>query len=297
MAPTRKLVSAAVTLQIVAALALAVFLAGCGGSDSAATGTVRVALTDAAGTFEKVVLAVREIRLVRAGGEGLPTGAGLPLVVSFATPVAYDVTTLAYAQEVLGEAAAPAGSYSQVRLVLAPNPTSGDPVNYVTLKTDPLTKIPLDTPSGQQSGLKVVGRYDVAAGEVTALALDFDPSRAIVSAGSSGKYLIKPTGIRIVKLSGVLPAYGSISGNVTPGGAWTSAVVSVIPRGSTAPIAAGSVNPDDGSFRALVPAGEYALRITATGYATYDSRALVTPIYYTATIGADTSAGTITLAP
>lgn len=296
MIPSSKLLSTALPALLVAAGVLAVLLAGCGGSDSA-TGTVRIALTDASGSFGNVVLAVRQIRLVRAGTEALPTGDGLPLIATFEPPVSYDMTTLSFAQEVLGEAAVPAGSYSQIRLVLAPNPPSGEPINYVTLKGDPLTKHPLDTPSAQRSGLKVVGCYDVAPGQVTALALDFDPTRAIVDAGSSGKYLIKPTGIRIIKLSSILPTYGSISGSVAPSGAWPTAVVSVIPEGGTVPIAAGSVNPDDGSFRALVPAGNYALHITATGYATYDTRALVTPIYYTAAIGADTPVGTITLSP
>lgn len=272
-------------------------LVGCGGGDDDSTGTLRLALTDAAGPFEDVVIAVSEVRLVRAGDEGAATGPGLPVLVSYPTPVPFDITDLSFVQTLLGEARVPAGDYSQVRLVLAPNPATGDPLNYVTLTGDPLTKLPLDTPSGQQSGLKVIGDYEVVDGVVSAIALDFDPSRAIVEAGASGKYLIKPTGIRLVAMDTVLPTYGSISGSVLPDTAWASAVVSAIPEGQSAPIAAGAVNPDDGSFRLFVPAGSYAIRVTADGLTAYDTRSLVPPVHYAVVVGADTAAGVVTLVP
>lgn len=278
------------------AIPLLVVFAGCGGGSGGA-GTLRVALTDASGDYASVVVAIREIRLVPAGHEDDDTGPGLPVVVSFDPPVQYDVMTLAYAQEVLGEATVPAGTYNQLRLVLAPNPASGDPLNYITLKSDPTTKIPLHTPSGQQSGLKIVGHFEVVPGVVNAIALDFDPDKAIVEAGASGKYNLKPTGIRIVQMDQVLPQYGSLSGNIAPEAAWPTGMVYVIPEGGSTAIASGSVNPEDGSFRAFVPAGSYALRVTASGYAPYDTRLLDPPVYYSVTVGADTAVGTITLSP
>ncbi|MCX7600170.1 MAG: DUF4382 domain-containing protein, partial [Armatimonadetes bacterium] len=277
-------------------LGLVVLVAGCGGGgDGGRTGILRVALTDNASDYASVVVAVREIRLVPAGQEDEETAPILPVVVNFDPPVQYDVMQLAYSQQVLGEAVVPAGIYNQLRLVLAPNPQSGEPLNYITLKSDPTAKIALHTPSGQQSGLKIVGRFEVAAGTINAIALDFDPDKAIVEAGASGRYNLKPTGIRIVQMAQVLPQYGSLSGSVAPEDAWPTAVVYVFPQGSSSPVASGSVNPDDGSFRALVPAGNYALRVTASGFAPYDTRQLDPPAYYAVAIGADTPVGTITL--
>jgi len=256
---------------------------------------IRVALTDAAGPYENVVIAVEEVRVVPAGGEDDDTGGGMPVVASFDTPQQYDIADLAFATEVLGEASVPAGTYNQIRLVLAENPDTGDPLNYVTLKTDPATKLPLNTPSGQQSGLKIVGKYTVEEGVINAIALDFDPERAVVEAGNSGRRNLKPTGIRVVELDEMLDTYGALAGVVAPEAAWESAVVSIIPEGGTTAIASGSVNSEDGSFRAMVPAGTYTVKVVATGYETYDSGALDPAVTFVAVVGADTDVGTITL--
>jgi len=300
MSPARKTLFTGLACAAIAVCAL-LAMPGCGGGgggdDAAATGTVRVALTDAAGPYENVVITISEVRLVPAGREAETTGNGLPLVKRFDPPAQYDVADLAFAQQLLGQATVPAGQHNQLRLVLATNPAVGDPVNYVTLTTDPDTKIPLHTPSGQQSGLKVVGHYTVEPGVVNVIALDFDPSRAIVQAGGSGNYNLKPTGIRIVQLDRVLATYGSLSGSVLPAAAQDDAIVSVIPEGQTAPVAAGSVNPEDGSFRAFLPAGNYALRITATGYQAYDSRQILPPLYFPVAVRADTALGEILLVP
>jgi len=273
---------------------MAVVLAGCGGGGGN-TGTLSVSLTDAAGPYANVVVSIKAIYAVPAGQGGDATGAGLPLIVSFSPSQVIDVMTLQFVQQALGSAQVPAGDYEQLRLVLDPNPASGDPVNYVTLNSAPTTKLPLDTPSGQQSGLKILGHFTVQAGELTALALDFDPSRAVVSAGASGKHNLKPTGIRLVEMADLLPTYGSLSGVVAPDLAWPTAVVSVVPEGSSVAIASGTVNPDDGSFRAFLPPGSYAVRVVATGYDPYDSATV--PTFYAVVVGADTPVGTITLTP
>jgi hypothetical protein len=101
--------------------------------------------------------------------------------------------------------------------------------------------------------------------------------------------LLKPTGIRVVSSESMLTSYAAISGTVLPAEAWPSAVVSIIPQGSTEPFAVGGVNPEDGSFRAFVPAGVYTVNVVADGYNTYDSAE------YTASIGSEVDAGAITL--
>lgn len=273
-------------------------LSGCGGGgDGARTGTLSVAITDAPGEFAEVHLSIVEIRVVPSGDTNEPTGPGLPLIASFHPPREADILDLAYAQELLGAATVPAGEYSQVRLVLAPNVNGEPPANYVTLLSEPSTQIPLDTPSAQQSGLKLVGKYAVTAGETAAIVLDFDPTRAILEAGDSGKYILKPTGVRITQVDDILSTYGALVLTVEPAEAWPSALVSVVPQAGTDPLAVGTVDPTDGHFRALLPPGNYAVRVTADGYPDYDSALLDPPIFYEVVVGADTNAGVIDLAP
>jgi hypothetical protein len=275
----------------------ALALTGCGSSDGGATGQLQVALTDGPGPYASVVVSIKEIRVVQLGDGNQATGPGLPLIKTFDPPLSIDVLTLSFVQQVLGTATVPAGGYEQVRLVLEPNPSTGPPVNYVTLLTDPSTRIPLVTPSGQQSGLKIVGHFEVTAGTLNAIVLDFNPEKAIVVAGV-GSYLVKPTGIRIVQLDSVLPTFGSLSGNVLPGEAWPSATVSVTPAGALTPIASGLVSPDDGSFVAYVPEGnDYTIQVAATGYEPYDSGALTPPVTYDVLAGVDTAVGALTLTP
>ncbi|MHB8994195.1 MAG: DUF4382 domain-containing protein [Armatimonadota bacterium] len=276
-------------LIVLALLMTALTGCGGGGGDVADTGRVQIAMTDAVGPYASVVVSVKEIRVVPVGDEDAATGPALPLVGTLSPSRVIDVLTLQFAQTLLAEANVPAGAYCQVRLVLDPNPVDGDPVNYVTMADAPDVKLPLTTPSGQQSGLKINGTFDVAAGNLTALVLDFDPNKAVVSAGNSGRYLLKPTGIRVVSAESILTSYAAISGTVLPAEAWSSAVVSIIPQNAIVPFAVGGVNPEDGTFRAFVPAGVYTVNVTADGYNTYDS------LEYTASIGTEVDAGTITL--
>ncbi len=196
-------------------------LPGCGGSGGGSstppTGTLQVGLTDSqSDAFQNVVVSIREIRVVPVGKENAADDdPGLPVIATFATPRKVDILTLRFQQEILGTVTIPAGSYNQVRLILAPNPNGqgAEPANYLTLKTDPTTKLPLTTPSGQQSGLKVLGRFTVQQGVINAILIDFDPNTAIVDRGN-GDFNLKPTGIRIVQPATPLTSFGSLAGTV-----------------------------------------------------------------------------------
>ncbi len=92
-------------------------------------GKVQVGLTDLPGNVSSLVVTIREIRVVPAGQEDEETDAGLPLIATFADPQPIDIMQLQYQQQLLGENQVPAGAYSQVRLVLEPNPADGPLVN------------------------------------------------------------------------------------------------------------------------------------------------------------------------
>lgn len=286
---------------------LAFQLPGCGGGGgggvvSTPTGTLQVGLTDKnSDNYQNVVIAIREIRVVPAGRENAADNdPGLPVIAAFDPPYTVDILTLRFVQDLLGSAVIPAGSYNQVRLILAPNPNGAgaEPLNYLTLKTDPTTKIPLTTPSGQQSGLKVLGKYTVRAGAINAILIDFDPNTAIVVRGN-GDYNLKPTGIRIVQLSSPLyNDFGTLSGTViSTFRDFSSATVSVVPQGSPNPVAAGTAFSNFSSgrweapFTSFVPGGSYRVHVQAKGFQLYSSSLQsVSP-------GAETPVGNLELVP
>lgn len=281
-----------VLLVVGAAIVASLLFAGCGGDGgSTSTGTLKLAITDKpSDNYAAVVVSVKEIRVVPAGKENAADNdPGLPLVASFAPAKVIDVMQLNFVQMALGEAVLPAGSYSQIRLILEPNPNGqGQPLaNYLVLKTDLAARIPLTTPSAQQSGLKVLGPIEINPGVINAVMIDFDPNTAVV-ARSNGDYNLKPTGIRLVRMSEMLTQYGSISGLVSSTFKdWSSATVSVKRRGAINdldPIAAGRIFSSYTSgawqspFAAFVPPNSptisYKTFITANGFRLYSSAAV-----------------------
>jgi len=101
-----------------------------------------------------------------------------------------DPTQPNLALDSLGETPLAAGHYTQLRLVLVPN--SGGPpfANSVVLSGIP-GEIALDTPSGMQSGIKLIHQFTVGSGQRVDLLLDFDACKSIVQTGN-GTYKLKP---------------------------------------------------------------------------------------------------------
>ncbi len=179
-------------------------------------------------TIDKVVV-------VPQGKEGLPDNdLGLPVIATFPGGMGVDILNLHFVPQVLGATAIPAGTYSQVRLILAPDqPTLN---NYVILAANPTVRLPLKTPSAQQSGLKIVGKFTVTAGAFNSILLDFNPDNAIVIAGQSGNIILKPTGIRVIQVFNSLDNAGTVFGSIRSPlfQPWSSASVSVVPRNPAA---------------------------------------------------------------
>lgn len=293
-----------VTMGLLLTVLSIITLTSCGGVDgSASTGTLQVSLTDAVQqNYSSVVIKIKQVKVVQNGNENARNNdRGLPVIATFDPPRVVDIVKLRFLQEILGTAVVPAGTYTQVRLILEDNTDLNNPVNYVI--PDGGIKKPLITPSGQESGVKVLGRFVVEEGVINAIMIDFDPATAVVKDGSSGNYNLKPTGIRIVQLEDVLSSYGSLSGRVAAFQRWSSAVVSVLEPGGTAPVAAGTVFSNNSSsiiwsskFSAFAPAGSYEVHVTdvtPTGsFVPYTSHTVFNVI-----TSSDTDVGTITLTP
>ena len=258
-------------LPLVLALATVTVALGCGGgsdSPAAGTGTVRVSLTDApACGYDAVNVTVSKVRIHRSDSASEDDGAWSDIAVTPSRRI--DLLQLQNGVlESLGDVQLEAGRYSQVRLVLEPN-GAGAPANSIVLTDDPSkAEIPLRTPSAQQSGLKLVHGFEVAAGETMDLVLDFDACRSVVKAGSSGNYNLKPV-ISVIPIAaaGKLAIDGSI---VDGAGAVVTAQGSdadgypVVLRATTAR--------SDGTFT-LSPlpesaTGDYTLVVTKPGRAT-----------------------------
>jgi hypothetical protein len=234
-------------------------------------GTISLRMTDDPADYQEVNLSITQVsaHLEGAGAESDSTDGWQvlrtePLDVDLLTLRNGVFTTLALAQ-------VPAGHYTQIRLKLAPG--SNVVVGGVTH--------PLTVPSGLQSGYKLVGEFDVPAGGLIALTLDFDAARSIVLTGS-GTYLLKPTA-RVVATS----TAGSITGHVLPDS--VSTAVYAIQAADTV----GSAQTSGGDFTvSALPSGTYSLAFhPATAYRdTTLAGVIVNP-------GATTSVGAVQLTP
>ena len=177
---------------------LAIGLAACGGgggnTDAKATGTLRLALTDAPTCgYDTVFVTVEKVR-VHASSAAADTDAGWSEVV-LPTPQRVDLLTLTNGILLpLGQTQLPAGKYTQMRLVLGSAPPAGSPAGTLANSIKPTDgeETALTTPSGQQSGLKMNIDIEVQAGKVADFAIDFDACKSFVKSGKSGQYLLKP---------------------------------------------------------------------------------------------------------
>ena len=168
--------------------------AGSGGANKA---RLQVRLTDNPNlNLSQVWIDVREIQINMAD-TGLITLAG-------SKPGMYNLLALINGKDtLLSDSEIPAGRISQIRLILGDN-------NYAITHTG--ERIELTTPSAQQSGLKVLVNQDVTGGILYRLILDFDAGKSIVTAGNSGKYILKP----VLRIISFVPSGGNVRGVVLP---------------------------------------------------------------------------------
>ncbi len=233
-------------------------------------GTMQILLTDAPGNYDHVYIDVREARIHHSSDAEEGESGWIELDIETGIYDLLELTNGRY--EVLGEIDLEPGRYNQMRLVL------GDQ-NEVVIDG---TAYPLNTPSAQQSGLKLNIHADIEGGEMYTLLLDFDANKSIVQAGQSGNIQLKPV-IRTVRLEQT----GTIEGTIEPAEAlpWVYAIAGQdTVRGTRADI--------DGEFRLIgLPSDTYQLSIIPTND-DYNN-AVVSGVEVT--VGETTEVGTITI--
>lgn len=275
------------------ALAAASLVACGGGGSSGSTsptptptatlGTLTVALTDApACGFDAVNVTVSKVRVNKSATAGDTDASWVDVTLNPARKIDLLKLTNGVLDQ-LGTTSLEAGHYSQVRLVLDSNANGS--ANTV-LPTGGKNEVALDTPSAVQSGIKLVGEFDVTAGQKTDIVLDFDACKSIVTKGN-GKYALKPV-IRMVPSA----ANNGISGVVATAALANHVSVSAQQGGkiiaSTTPDAAGAFT------IAHLPAGNYDVVVTSDNSAASVIGAV--PVTATATTAISTTAAPIALA-
>jgi hypothetical protein len=250
--------------------ALFITLGACGGGDGdssssgsgttnspAGMGTLRLALTDApACGYDHVYVTVERVRVHQSSTAGDGDGGWSEVVLSPARRVDLLSLTNGVLDE-LGQTTLPAGRYTQMRMVLAPNGNSSPYANAVHL-TGAEGEIALTTPSAQQSGLKMNINIDVAADQLADFVIDFDACKSIVRAGNSGRYLLKP-------VINVIPRY--VSGVAGYANVCTPNTTVSLQQDGT--IVRATVPEASGRFLLQpVAPGNYTLVVTTPGYTT-----------------------------
>lgn len=170
---------------------------GCQEDKSENTARVQLRLVDASGAYEKVNVEITDIQY-RSSEEdswnSFSPDDGYPINVDLTELVAGN--DLLLADEII-----PAGMFGQIRLVLSDN-------NNIVLKGKP-DLIHLDTPSAEQSGLKLQLNTELEAGFSYTFILDWDVQKSIVKAGNSGKYNLKP----VIRVNAEVNS-GSVTGTI-----------------------------------------------------------------------------------
>jgi len=171
-------------------------LISCSEKDSGDKAKLEIRMTDDPAAFDAVYIDLKDVQINVTGDDdkGWQSLPGVHAGIYNLLDLVNDKDTL------LVNADIPSGKLHQIRLILGTN--NSIVANGVT--------IPLETPSAQQSGLKLNVQQNVTGGILYTMVLDFDAGRSIVSTGN-GKFILKPVIRTVLNAVG-----GSIKGAVTP---------------------------------------------------------------------------------
>jgi hypothetical protein len=187
-------------------------LAGCGGgggSSAGPTSTVNVSLMDAPASLA----GVQSVFVTVTGVEVQPA-TGASIMLPFGTPQTVDLLTLTGGNvaPLVNTATVPAGNYQWLRLAL--DTSAGK--NYALVCAGGAAtcaspaQVPLNIPSGAETGLKVVRGFTMPVNGAVHLVVDFNVARSLVALGNGNAWQLKPV-LRVVETDSV----GSIAGTIS----------------------------------------------------------------------------------
>ena len=157
---------------------------------------MQVYLTDDPADYDEVIIDVEDIKINYSSD----TSSGWTSLGNVQAGT-YDILKLVNDNDtLLADAEIKTGRIQQIRLILGPD-------NFVKVNGQ---MIRLETPSAQQSGLKLNIHQDVNEGVLYKLLMDFDAGRSIVKTGNN-RYILKPVIRTTLEAQG-----GSVKGYVLP---------------------------------------------------------------------------------
>lgn len=169
--------------------------------ESLQTSAITVRLSDAPGDYEQVNIDVRDIMIkhnTNSDDDGWISIGNIP-----AGGRIYNLLDLTGGVTImLADTIIPSAYLGQVRLILGDN-------NTIVLNHGEVTSHPLNTPSAQQSGLKLKVDQTLLGGVSYDFLLDFDVDHSVVKAGNSGNYNLHPV-IRVTTTA----SSGAIKGTI-----------------------------------------------------------------------------------
>ncbi|MDN3641687.1 DUF4382 domain-containing protein [Lutimonas halocynthiae] len=246
------------------------------------TSRLQLKLVDAPGDYQEVNVEIIDVLYNSTEDEGGWTS----LTPEDFTPIEVDLTELIAGNELLlSDVIIPSGMLKQIRLVLGDN-------NTLVIEGE-AEVIDLDTPSAQQSGLKLKINTELIPGYSYTFILDWDVQKSIVKAGNSGKYNLKP----VIRVNADVNS-GSIFGQVVAKPIMSNGTNEPIPlEGAVVRVITmsgdditGTETDDNGDFiiQGLDP-GDYKIKIEHNNYIGYESDII------NVFVGKATDAGTIEL--
>ena len=243
--------------SLLVATLISVGLVSCNDDDSDGSSSemanLSIRMTDAPGDYDAVFIDVQGIEIQLEADDDLDatddsgTEASEWVTVEDVNTGIYDLLELTGGvSQLLADTEVEAGYVGQMRLILGPDNT---------VVVDGETKA-LNTPSAQQSGLKLQLNQRLEGGENYAFLLDFDVDQSIVETGNGG-YNLKP----VIRLSAEANA-GMVVGTTIVPAALSSDVQSLVVLTGNG-ITVSAYTNSDGDFALNgVPAGTYDVKIT-----------------------------------
>ena len=237
-------------------------------------GTLKIYLTDAPGDYSEVNIMISKIEGHIAGDDDGAEGSW-EFLKGWSGGLQVDLTELIDVSILLASLELEPNKYTQLRLFLLGE--EGDA--WIVLEGSE-SKIPLEIPSVYQTGIKLNRPFEIVAGSITKLTIDFDAEKSVVKTGN-GKYKMKP----VISVSSEtysegeeLPeGSGSVSGSVSYYDSLSPELIGI--DGASVELSGGAyifanttTTLEDGSFSFglnNVPAGNYSLNVSTDDYGNY----------------------------